>query len=140
MKCKSLSCVRLFETHGLWPASLSCPWNSLGKNTGVGSHSLLQGIFPTQGLNPSLPHCRWILYCLNHQGSPLLEKFVLMSYCTKHLKCFASSCQGELVYSLSFIRQIILKNLLCIRLCSRHWCYLVKRTDKIPPSHIGLMK
>ena len=37
-------------------------WNSLGQNTGVGSLSLLQGIFPTQGLNPGLPHCRWILY------------------------------------------------------------------------------
>ena len=38
--------------HGLHPDRLFCPWNSLGKNTGVGSHSLLQGIFPTQGLNP----------------------------------------------------------------------------------------
>ena len=38
--------------------------------TGVGSHSLLQGIFPTQGSNPDLPPCRWILYCLNHQRSP----------------------------------------------------------------------
>ena len=41
-----------------------------GKNTGMGSYALLQGIFPTQGLN--LPHCRWILYHLSHQGSPLL--------------------------------------------------------------------
>ena len=39
-------------------------------NTGVGSLSLLQGIFPTQGLNPGLPHCGWILYCLSPQGSP----------------------------------------------------------------------
>ena len=39
------------------PAS-SCPWNSAGRSTGVGSHSLLQGIFLTQGLNPGLPHCR----------------------------------------------------------------------------------
>ena len=39
-------------------------------NTGVGSRSLLQGIFPTQGWNPGLPHCRWILYQLSHQGSP----------------------------------------------------------------------
>ena len=49
---------------------LLCPWNSPGKNTGVGGHSLLQGIFPTQGLNPGLPHCKWILYQLSHQGSP----------------------------------------------------------------------
>ena len=44
-------------------------WNSPGKNTGVGSHSLLQGIFPIQGLSLSLLHCRWILYQLSHQGS-----------------------------------------------------------------------
>ena len=45
------------QSHGLYN-----PWNSLGQNTGVGSLSLLQGIFPTQGSNPGLPHCRWILY------------------------------------------------------------------------------
>ena len=44
--------------------------DSPGKNTGMGFHALLQGIFPTQGLNPGLPHCRWILYHLSHQGSP----------------------------------------------------------------------
>ena len=43
------------------------PWNSPGWNTGVGSLSLLQGIFPTQGPNPGLRHCRWILYQLRHQ-------------------------------------------------------------------------
>ena len=48
-------------------------WDSIAftKNTGVGCHSLLQEIFPTQGLNPALPHCRQTLYCLSHQGSPL---------------------------------------------------------------------
>ena len=58
------------EPDGLWPARLLCALNSPGKNTGVGSHFLLQGIFPTQGLNPSLLHYRQILYCLSHQGSP----------------------------------------------------------------------
>ena len=48
--------------------------DSPGKNTGVGCHALLQGIFPTQGLNPSLPHCRQILYLLSHQGSPCRSK------------------------------------------------------------------
>ena len=43
--------------------------DSPGKNTGVGSHALLQGIFPTQGSNPGLPHCRWSLYCLSHWGA-----------------------------------------------------------------------
>ena len=44
--------------------------------TGVGCHALLQGIFPTQGLNPGLLHCRWILYHLSHQGSPRLLEWV----------------------------------------------------------------
>ena len=54
--------------HGLQPARLLCPWDSPGKKIGVGCYSLLQGIFPTQGLNPDLPHCRQILYHLSHQG------------------------------------------------------------------------
>ena len=53
--------------HGLWPVQLLCPWNSPGKNIGVDSHSLLQGIFPTHELNPGLLHCRQILYCLSHK-------------------------------------------------------------------------
>ena len=44
-----------------------CPWNSPGKNTGVGCHFLLQGIFLTQGSNPHLLHCGQILYCLSHR-------------------------------------------------------------------------
>ena len=47
------------------PTRLLCPWDSPGKNAEAGSHSLLQGIFPTQGLNPGLLCCRWILYHLN---------------------------------------------------------------------------
>ena len=53
---------------------------SLGQNTGVGSLSLLQGIFSTQGLNPGLPCCRQILYQLSHKGSPLCS--VNRSICT----------------------------------------------------------
>ena len=53
--------LRLHELYG--------PWNSPGQNTGVGSLSLLQGIFPTQGWKPGLPHCRQILYQLSHKGS-----------------------------------------------------------------------
>ena len=45
-----------------------CPWDFPGRNTRVGCHFLLQGIFPTQGSNSCLPHCRWILYHLNYQG------------------------------------------------------------------------
>ena len=72
---KSVSCSVMSDPlrpHRLQPARLLCPWNSPGKNTGVGSHSLLQRIFPTQGLNLGLQDCRQILYHLSHQGSPLL--------------------------------------------------------------------
>jgi len=55
----------------LWPHGPYSQWNSPGQNTGVGSLSLLQRIFPTKGSNPGLPHCRWILYQLSHKGSPL---------------------------------------------------------------------
>ena len=61
------------QTHGLSPR------NSPGKNTGVGSLSLLQGIFPTQGSNPGLPHCRQILYQLSHKGSPLVWSLLDLS-------------------------------------------------------------
>ena len=54
----------------LQPHGLESPWNSPGQNTGAGSLSLLQGIFPSQGSNPGLPNCRQILYQLSHQGSP----------------------------------------------------------------------
>ena len=54
----------------LWPCGLYSTWNAPGQNTGVGSLSLLEGIFPTQGTNPGLSHCRWILYQLSHKGSP----------------------------------------------------------------------
>ena len=58
----------------LWP--LYSPWNSPGQNSRVGNHSLLQRIFLTQGLNPALPHCRWILYQLNHQESSRILEWV----------------------------------------------------------------
>ena len=70
VKGKLLCRVRLFVTP--WTSA----WNSPGQNTGVGSLSLLQGIFPTQGSNPGLPHCRWILYRMSHKGSPMQLKSV----------------------------------------------------------------
>ena len=57
-------------TDSLQPHGLYSPWNSLGQNTGVGSLSLLQGSFPTQGSNPNILHCRQILYQLSHKGNP----------------------------------------------------------------------
>ena len=67
-----------YDPSGLQPARLLCLWKSPGKSTRVGGHALLQGIFPTQGLNPGLLHCRQILYHLSHQGS--LYQFYLMLF------------------------------------------------------------
>ena len=69
---KSLSHAWLFAT----PWTVACtkllhPWDFQGKTTGVGCHFLLQGIFPTQGSNPGLSHCRQTLYLLSHQRSPV---------------------------------------------------------------------
>ena len=58
------------------PPGSSVHGDSPGKNTGVGCHALLQGFFPIQGSNPSLPHCRQILYHLSHQGSPRTLEWV----------------------------------------------------------------
>ena len=69
--CLIAQCVWLFAIP--WsvahkaPLAVGC---SPGQNTGVGCQALLQGIFLTQGSNPGLLHCRQILYCLSHQGSP----------------------------------------------------------------------
>ena len=60
----------------LRPHGLHSPWNSPGQNPGVGSRSLLQQIFPTQGSNSCLLHCRWILYPLSCQGSPRILEWV----------------------------------------------------------------
>ena len=64
-------CPTLCDPTDCSPPGSSVHGISPGKNTGVSCHALLQGIFPTRGSNPGLPHCRWILYCLSHQGSPL---------------------------------------------------------------------
>ena len=67
--------------------TLCDPMDSPGKNTGVDYHFLLQGIFPTQGSNPGLPHCRQMLYSLSHQGSLSVFKFC---GCNHHLQWFWS--------------------------------------------------
>ena len=64
-------CPTLCNPMDLQPTRLLCPRDFPGKDTGVGSHFLLQGIFPTQGSNPGLPHCRQTLYWLSYKGSPL---------------------------------------------------------------------
>ena len=68
-------------SNSLQPHGLYSPCNSPSLNTGVGSRSLLQGIFPTQGSNPGLPHCRRILYQLSHQGTPAPSYLLYSQLC-----------------------------------------------------------
>ena len=68
-----LSRVYSLRPHGMYPARLLCPWNSPGKISGVGGHSLFQGIFPTEGSNLVLLHCRQILEYLSHQSKRLYK-------------------------------------------------------------------
>ena len=77
-KWKSLSHVWFLVPHGLYS-----PWNSPGQNNGLSSRSLLQGIFPSQGLNPGLLHCRQIPYQLSHQGSPRILEWVAYAFSSR---------------------------------------------------------
>ena len=70
------SCQTLCNPMDCSPPSSSVHGDSPGKNTGVGCHALLQGIFPTTGLNPGIAHCRQILYHLSHQSNPKILEWV----------------------------------------------------------------
>ena len=101
----------------LWPHGLYSPWNFPGWNTGVDSHSLLQGFFPTQGSNPGLLHCRQILYHLSHKGNPRILEWVACPFSSRfsrprnwtRVSCFAGGfftnwalkAGGETPYSAS---------------------------------------
>ena len=78
---RSESCSVVSDS--LWLHGLYSPWNSPGQNTGVGSLSLLQGIFPTQGSNPGHLHCRRILYQLSHKGSPRILEWVAYPFSSR---------------------------------------------------------
>ena len=82
------------------------PRNSPGQNTGVGSHSLLQGIVPTQGSHPHLPNCRRILYQLSHQGSPQMWELDHKEGCALKNWCFWIVVLGKTLESLLDIKEI----------------------------------
>ena len=80
------SCLTLHNPKDCSLPGSSVHWDSPGKNTGVGCHSFLQGIFPTQGLNPGLLHCRQILYHQSHE-----ERNPLMILCVENTKDFSKN-------------------------------------------------
>ena len=88
MKRCSMSLIVESESHSvmsdsLRPLGLYSLWDFPGQNTGVGSFFLLQGIFPMQGLNPGIPHCRQILYQLSHKGSPRILEWVAYPFSSR---------------------------------------------------------
>ena len=105
-------CLILWDPKDYSPQGSSRPWDSLGKNTGVGCHALLQGIFPTQGLNSHLLHCRQILYCWATREALILY---LGSYkCILHcqLICKLSSVTNLFVFLCFLTLQGTLTNIL----------------------------
>ena len=92
------------QPHGLQPTRFLYPWDFPGKSTGVGCHCLRQRIFPTQGSNLGLSHCRQTLYCLSHQGSPIsvttMENF--LPFCPNFLL--------QLCYILNILKDQVLNS------------------------------
>ena len=91
---------RCVVSDSFWPNGLYSPWNSPGQNTGGGSLFLLQGVFPTQGLNSGVPHCRWILYQLSHKGTqvqPVNKSLILSS--NNPQSCYLGSYQAPGIWS-----------------------------------------
>ena len=76
---------KALQRHGLKPARLLCPWGFSRQEYWRGLHALLQGIFPPQGGNPGLLHCRRILYHLRHQGSPIRIHISSLFWISFHL-------------------------------------------------------
>ena len=107
----------------LQPHGLYSPWNSPGQNTGVGSCSLLQGIFPTQGSNPGLPDWRWIFffYQLSHQGSLRILEWVTYPFSRESSpprnRTWVSSIAGGFFTSAPYST----KYCVCIHLVSMEW-------------------
>ena len=90
--------------NGLWPTRFLCPWDFLGKDTGVVFHFLLQGIFPTQGSNLGLLYCRQILHRLSYQGLILacysfnLKNFLIESLKYVHRQSYVTPWQQWLLW------------------------------------------
>ena len=99
--------LTLCELMDCSPPGSSCPWDSPGKNTEVGCHALLQGIFPTQEWNPCLLHCRQILYTYWGTWEALVP-----FYCMPFILC--TVCLTSLGYKLHVIRDFLLY---CSQLC-----------------------
>ena len=103
-----LSCIEWVSCSAVFSSlrPLGLDMDSPGQNTGVGSLSLLQEIFPTQGLNPGLWHCRQILYQLNHKRSPRILEWVAYPFSSRSSQSRnqtgVSCIAGGILYQLSY--------------------------------------
>ena len=113
------SCLALFDHMDCSPPGFSVHGDSPGTNTWVGCHAFLQGIFPIQGQNPGLQHCRRILYCPSHQGSPR----ILEAYIAKMFKEMMT-IKVKVVIIFWGIKTVKLKA--CWRVFGGSWWYLHK--------------
>ena len=111
------------------------PWNSLGQNTGVGCLSfLLQGIFPIQGSNPGLLHCRRILYQLSHQGSPRVLEWVAYpfssgSFRPRNRNSFSCTAGGFFTSLATRAAHTVTCKHLCLCLLFPHWYIHLSRVS-----------
>ena len=127
---ESLSVVSdSLRLHGLQSARLLSRWNSPSKNTGVGCYALLQGIFPNQGQNPGLLHCRQILHHFSYMGSPTKELMLL--------NCDAGEDCLRVPWTPRRLNQSVLKDInpvyslggLMLKLKHQYFGYLVRKAD-----------
>ena len=131
--------VWFFGTHGLWPARLFCPWDSPGKNTGVGCYSLLQEVFPAQGSNPcllQLLHRRWILYCWATGETCEIYRYRYKYYIpvSLYIVRFISSLLKK-KHAFTLIPSISIQTSDDSNLCHFHTCnflFTVKKSDSQP--------
>ena len=121
---RSESESRSVVSNSLRPHRLYSPWNSPGQNTGVGSRSLLHGIFPTQGSNPGLLHCRQILYQLSHKGSPRILEWVAYPYSSRSSRprnrTGVSCIAGRFFTNWAIREALILRNSWC-----KSWDFII---------------
>ena len=128
----------------LWPHWLYSPWNSPGQNTGVGSLSRLQGIFPTQGLNPSLLQCEQILYQLSHKGSPRILEWVACPFSSRSSwprNRTEVSCIAGGFFTNRPIREAVVQYTVFIGRRRMGWgsCEQKRRKDWLRPGHLLLV-
>ena len=114
---------------------LLCPWNSPGKSTGVCCHALLQGVFLTQELNPSLLHCRWILYPLSHLGNP---ESILLNLCSISFLSWELPCHYDAYKTLLDAWEAESLSLMEEYLWLFNVCQRTRATDKMNEKEEGL--